>query len=76
MLIITNRLLVHMVYILVVLSALIHIVTFTSMMVPFVMTPKLVYMVDVGFFFTQMMGKQNVALSSGCVTCALLNRRP
>lgn len=46
------------------------------MMVPFVMTPKLVYMVDVGFFFTPMMGKQNVALSSGCVTCALLNRRP
>lgn len=46
------------------------------MMVPFVMTPKLVYIVDVGFFFTPMMGKQNVALSSGCVTCALLNRRP
>ena len=49
---------------------------FTSMMVPLVMTPKLVYMVDVGFFFTPMMGRQNVAFSSGCVTCALLNRRP
>lgn len=48
----------------------------TSMMVPLVMTPKLVYMVDVGFFFTPMMGRQNVAFSSGCVTCALLNRRP
>ena len=46
----------------------------TSMMVPLVITPNDVNNGDVGFFFTPMRGKQNVAFNSGCVTCAFLNR--
>ena len=48
----------------------------TSITVPFVMTPKLVYRGELGFFFTPMIGRQNVAFNSGCVTCAFLNRKP
>lgn len=47
----------------------------TSMIVPFVMTPKDVYNWDVGFFVTPMMGRKNVACSCGCVTFAFLKRR-
>mmetsp|Transcript_1815 Transcript_1815/g.3305 ORF Transcript_1815/g.3305 Transcript_1815/m.3305 type:complete len:232 (-) Transcript_1815:192-887(-) len=50
--------------------------TFTSMTVPRVMTPSSVYMEDCGFFLTPMMSSWKVALSSGCVTCAFLKRRP
>lgn len=46
----------------------------TSMTVPLVMTPNDVYMGELGFFFTPMMGRQNVAFSSGCVTWAFLKR--
>ena len=46
----------------------------TSITVPLVMTPSCVKVVDCGFFFTPMMGRQNVALSSGWVTCTFLNR--
>mmetsp|Transcript_25737 Transcript_25737/g.76163 ORF Transcript_25737/g.76163 Transcript_25737/m.76163 type:complete len:321 (-) Transcript_25737:215-1177(-) len=50
--------------------------TLTSMMVPLVMTPSVEYIVPLGFFFTPMMSRQKVAFSSGCVTCALVIRRP
>ena len=46
----------------------------TSTIVPLVMTPNDVYMGELGFFFTPMIGRQNVAFSSGCVTCAFLKR--
>ena len=46
----------------------------TSIMVPLVMTPRLVYIADDGFRFTPMMGRWNVVFSSGCVTCAFLKR--
>lgn len=46
----------------------------TSTIVPLVITPNDVYIGELGFFFTPMIGKQKVALSSGCVTCALLKR--
>lgn len=49
---------------------------YTSITVPFVNTPSEVYNGDVGFFFTPMMGRWNVAFSSGCVTCALLYLNP
>lgn len=48
----------------------------TSMMVPLVMTPSWVNMGDWGFFLTPIIGKQNVALSSGWVTWAFLNLNP
>ena len=48
----------------------------TSITVPFVITPNDVYIGDVGFFFTPIMGRWKVAFNSGCVTCALLNLRP
>lgn len=44
------------------------------MTVPFVITPSEVYIGEDGFFLTPMIGRQNVALSSGCVTCAFLKR--
>uniref|UniRef100_A0A2M4C634 Putative secreted protein n=1 Tax=Anopheles marajoara TaxID=58244 RepID=A0A2M4C634_9DIPT len=47
---------------------------FTSITVPLVITPRLVYIGDDGFFFTPIIGRWKVAFSSGCVTCALLNR--
>lgn len=50
--------------------------TLTSTTVPLVMTPSVVYRGEEGFFFTPRMGRQNVALSSGCVTWAFLKRRP
>ena len=50
--------------------------TFTSMTVPFVITPNDVYIALEGFFLTPKMSKQNVALSSGCVTWAFFMRRP
>merc|ERR1719187_3194409 len=49
---------------------------FTSMTVPLVITPKLVYIGLEGFFFTPMMGKQNVALNSGWVTWAFFILNP
>ena len=50
--------------------------TFTSMTVPLVITPKLIHNGDEGFFFTPSTGKQKVAFSSGCVTWAFLKRNP
>mmetsp|Transcript_9299 Transcript_9299/g.15281 ORF Transcript_9299/g.15281 Transcript_9299/m.15281 type:complete len:206 (+) Transcript_9299:1-618(+) len=47
--------------------------TFTSMIVPLVMTPRLVYNADCGFFLTLTISKQKVIFSSGWVTCAFLN---
>ena len=43
-------------------------VQLTSITVPLVITPSPVYIGELGFFFTPIIGKQNVALSSGCVT--------
>lgn len=37
--------------------------TLTSMMVPLVMTPRLVKVGDWGFFFTPIIGRQKVAFS-------------
>ena len=48
----------------------------TSMMVPLVTTPREVYIGPLGFFFTPIISRLNVHLSSGCVTWALVNRRP
>lgn len=48
---------------------------FTSITVPLVITPSEVYIGELGFFFTPMIGKLNVAFSSGCVTCAVLKRK-
>ena len=48
--------------------------TLTSITVPFVITPSVVYSWLLGFFFTPMMSRWKVACSSGCVTCAFLNR--
>mmetsp|Transcript_19661 Transcript_19661/g.39855 ORF Transcript_19661/g.39855 Transcript_19661/m.39855 type:complete len:299 (-) Transcript_19661:181-1077(-) len=50
--------------------------TFTSMTVPFVTTPKLVYRALLGFFLTLRMSNWNVVLSSGCVTLAFFMRNP
>mmetsp|Transcript_21106 Transcript_21106/g.58603 ORF Transcript_21106/g.58603 Transcript_21106/m.58603 type:complete len:211 (+) Transcript_21106:649-1281(+) len=50
--------------------------TLTSITVPLVTTPSCVYIWPLGFFLIPMMSKQKVALSSGCVTCALVIRRP
>lgn len=50
--------------------------TFTSMMVPRVITPRLVYAWPLGFFLMPMMASWKVAFSSGWVTCALFMRRP
>ena len=46
------------------------------MVITLVITPRLVYMGLEGFFLTPMMGRQKVALSSGCVTCALFILSP
>lgn len=46
------------------------------MMVPLVITPREVYIGPLGFFFTPMISRLNVHLSSGCVTWALVNRNP
>merc|ERR1712121_565467 len=45
-------------------------------MVPLVMTPKLVYIVELGFFFTPRIGRKKEAFSSGWVTFAFLNLKP
>lgn len=50
--------------------------TFTSKMVPFVITPSPVYKEDCGFCLTPRISRKNVVFSSGCVTCAFLNRKP
>mmetsp|Transcript_8306 Transcript_8306/g.16309 ORF Transcript_8306/g.16309 Transcript_8306/m.16309 type:complete len:200 (-) Transcript_8306:179-778(-) len=50
--------------------------TLTSITVPLVITPRLVYSGDCGFFLTPMISRWNVHLSSGCVTWAFLKRRP
>ena len=50
--------------------------TFTSMTVPLVITPKVVYSGDEGFFFTPRTGRQKVAFSPGCVTWAFLKYNP
>mmetsp|Transcript_22621 Transcript_22621/g.30992 ORF Transcript_22621/g.30992 Transcript_22621/m.30992 type:complete len:128 (+) Transcript_22621:710-1093(+) len=50
--------------------------TFTSMIVPFVMTPSDVNNDDDGFFLTPRISKQKVVFSSGCVICAFLNLNP
>lgn len=46
------------------------------MMVPLVKTPREVYIGPLGFFFTLIKSRLKVALSSGCVTWALVNRNP
>ena len=48
----------------------------TSMTVPFVITPREVYIWPLGFFFTPIISRLKVHLSSGCVTWALVNRSP
>ena len=48
----------------------------TSMMVPLVKTPREVYIGPFGFFFTPIISRLKVHLSSGCVTWALVNRNP
>lgn len=40
------------------------------------MTPREVYIGPFGFFFTPMISRLKVHLSSGCVTCAFVNRSP
>ncbi|KAF6769089.1 putative secreted peptide [Paragonimus kellicotti] len=40
------------------------------------MTPRLVYMGELGFFFTPIIGSWKVAFNSGCVTFALRTRSP
>lgn len=45
-------------------------------MVPLVTTPREVYIGPLGFFFTPIISRLNVHLSSGCVTWALVNRKP
>ena len=48
----------------------------TSMIVPLVITPREVYIWPLGFFFTPIISRLKVHLSSGCVTWALVNRNP
>lgn len=45
-------------------------------MVPLVITPRLVYRADYGFFLTPSIGRLNVVLSSGCVQLHFLNLNP
>lgn len=49
---------------------------FTSIILPFVIIFKLVYKSPCGFFLTPMILRQNVVLSSGCVTCAFFILNP
>ena len=46
------------------------------MMVPLVITPREVYIWPLGFFFTSIISRLKVHLSSGCVTWALVNCNP
>lgn len=46
------------------------------MIVPLVMTPKLVKRLDYGFFLTESKSKASVVFNSGWVTLAFLNLRP
>lgn len=48
----------------------------TSMTVPLVITPREVYIGPLGFFFTPMISRLKVHLSSGWVTWALVKRKP
>lgn len=48
----------------------------TSMIVPLVITPREVYIGPLGFFFTPMISRLKVHLSSGWVTWALVKRKP
>ena len=48
----------------------------TSIIYPLVMTPREVYMGPLGFFFTPIISRLNVHLSSGWVTWALVKRNP
>lgn len=50
--------------------------TFTSMIVPFVIMPNDVAVYPFGFFFKPTISKLNVAFNSGCVIWALFIRRP
>ena len=50
--------------------------TFTSIMVPFVNTPKFVYRLELGFFLTPKISNWNVVFNSGCVTFARFIRKP
>uniref|UniRef100_A0A183JMP5 Band 7 protein n=1 Tax=Schistosoma curassoni TaxID=6186 RepID=A0A183JMP5_9TREM len=47
----------------------------TSIIVPLVITPKVVYIGELGFFFTPIIGSWKVVLSSG-VTFAFFTRKP
>ncbi len=47
--------------------------TFTSIMDPFVITPKLVNKGECGFFFTPIISKQKVVFNLGWVTCAFFH---
>lgn len=48
----------------------------TSMIVPLVITPRDVYIGPFGFFFTPIISRLKVHLSSGWVTWAFVNLRP
>lgn len=50
--------------------------TFTSIIVPFVITPRFVYKLLYGFFFTPKISSGTVVFNSGCVTFAFLNLKP
>ena len=50
--------------------------TLTSIIAPFVITPRDVYIFDCGFLLTPRISRQKVVFSSGCVTCAFLNLSP
>lgn len=50
--------------------------TLTYSTVPLVITPKVVYVFDWGFFFTPNIGNLKVVFSSGWVTLASLKRKP
>ena len=50
--------------------------TLTSRTVPLVITPRVVYIYEDGFFLTPRMSSCTVVWSSGCVTLAFLNRKP
>lgn len=51
-------------------------VTLTSITVPLVNTPKLVYKELYGFLLTPTISKAKVVYNSGCVTFAFLNLKP
>lgn len=45
-------------------------------MVPFVTTPREVYIEPLGFFFIPIISRLKVHFKCGCVTCAFVKRKP